>query len=80
VKLYGDYDCLGTFGFAVKLDKSRSSSPNLNYYGFPIRAFSSCQPNCTDTKIIETRRTQAEFVVDRGQLQRKREQLKKVLK
>jgi len=80
VKVYGDYGCLGTFGFAMKLDNAHSSSPNLYYYGFPIRAFGSCQPNCTDTKVIETRRTQAEFLVDRGQLQRKREQLNKVLK
>jgi len=60
VKLYGDYNCSGTGGFAVKTDKN---SNHYDFDGFYVRAFGSCQPQaCTDTKTIETRRTSGGFL------------------
>jgi len=52
---------MGSFGTAVEIGNTQYLYSI--FQGFHVRAFGSCQPNCTeDITKIETRRTTADFM------------------
>jgi len=65
VKVYGDYNCTGNNGSAVKIGDTLDHDPYL--HGFSIKAFGNCHySNCTNTTVIQKGRTRAQFVNIQG--------------